>query len=207
LNEVNNCLIRYWEIDKINMDLSDTVINLNIAKKIIKKKLIISFISDILNEPLFDKIRTVDKLGYIVNADCKSIENSGYIYYLVTFLIQSSYSIKRIRGSLENFNEFLNLDLKNNYESYSEKFRLIKKSKLLEFEKPYSDLIEEINSYVESIVSNIFLFNLKDLFLEVCKKIEFSKDIEPIILNIINDNSLHKDIILEKSEKHKNIKT
>lgn len=201
-NEVNNCVLRYWEIDKINMELNDTVIDINIAKKIIKKKLIICFVSDILNEPLFDKIRTIDKLGYIVKADNKTNINSGNIYYLILFLVQSSYSIKRIQSSFQNFNEFVALDLQNNYESYSEKFRLIKKSKILEFEKPYDDLSDEINSYIEAIVSNLFIFDLNSLYLEVCEKIDFSRDVEPVILNIINGDSNCKDIILEKTKKN-----
>jgi insulysin len=205
LNEVNNCVIRYWEIKKVNTGITnttDSILSIDIAKKIIKTKLISSFVSDIFNEPLFDKIRTIDKLGYIVKADNKIVINSEYIHYIILFLIQSTYSIKRIYSSLENFNEFISLDLKNNYESYTEKFRLIKESKMLEFAKPFSDLLDEINSYIESIISNIFVFDLNSLYLEVCEDIEFSRDIEPIILKIIKNDSDHKDIILDKNKKN-----
>ena len=202
-NEVNNCVIRYWEINKIKINLLESKLDIDDAKKIIKTKLISSFVSDILNEPLFDKIRTIDKLGYIVKADSKTVINLDTVHYIIFFLTQSSYSIKRICSSFENFNEFIGSDLKNNYPSYSEKFRLIKESKILEFSKPFSDLYDEINSYIESILTNIFIFDLNNLYLEVCKDIDFSQDIEPIIIHIINNDTNHKDIVLNKNNNKK----
>jgi insulysin len=199
-NEINNCIIRYWCIDVIDIGngyISDTI-DLEIGKKIIKKRIISNMVSEILNEPLFDKIRTIDKLGYIVKSDFKIIVNNDKIYYLVLFLIQSSYSIKKISDSIEDFNDYIVKDLHSNYENYLEKFRLLKESKLLEFSKPISDLSEEINVYIEAISNKIYNFDLNKLFLDECKKIDFEKDIEPEINNINNKNSIYSNIILEK---------
>ena len=199
-NEINNCMIRYWCIDVIDIgnNYNSDIIDLEVGKRIIKKRIISSIISEIINEPLFDKIRTIDKLGYIVKCDFKTIINSNKVYYLVLFLIQSSYSIKKISDSIEDFNDYVIKDLKSNYENYLEKFRLLKESKLLEFSKPISDLSEEVNVYIEAISNKIFNFNLNTLFLDECKKIEFEKDIEPEIKNINIKNSIYSNIILEK---------
>lgn len=202
-NEINNCVIRYWNIDKITLgDNSVNKFDIGLSKKIIKLKLISNIVSEIFNEPLFDKIRTIDKLGYIVKADNKTIINNNDVYYLIMFLIQSSYSINKISNSIGEFNEYLKNDMKSNYNNYLEKFRLLKESKLIEFKKPFSDLSEEINTYVESIVSKIFYFDLNKLFYEVCETIDFISDIEPVINNIIKENSKYYDIILEKNKKN-----
>jgi insulysin len=201
-NEINNCLVRYWLCgERINLIIDDShKINIEITIKIIKLKLIMSFVSEILNEPLFDKIRTIDKLGYIVKVDNKIIspfDNS--LYFIIIFIIQSSYSIDRVSESIINFNKFIIKDLKTNYDGYLEKFRLLKESKLIDFKKFFSDLSEELSSYVMSIVSKNFIFNINTLYQDICSKITFSEDVEPIIYTIINKNSKYFDIILKKN--------
>ena len=198
-NEINNCIIRYWCLDTIDISNNNLDnIDLETGKKIIKKSIVLRIISEILNEPLFDKIRTIDKLGYIVKCDFKIIINNNKIYYLILFLIQSSYSIKKISTSIEDFNEYIIKDLKTNYQNYLEKFRLLKESKLLEFSKPIYDLSDEVNIYIEAIVSKLFYFNFNKLFFSECKKIEFETDIAPEIKNINRKKSIYSNIILEK---------
>jgi insulysin len=201
-NEINNCIIRYWDIAEINLIYNtndENKINLEITKQIIKYELISMFISEILNEPLFDKIRTIDKLGYIVKTDTKIIyPSANKLNFLIIFLVQSSYSIDRISESINNFNKFLIKDIKNNYGEYLEKFRLLKESKLIEFKKTFSDLIEELSSYIESIISKNFIFNLNSLYYDICKQINFENDIEPLIQNIVKKKLIYYDIILNK---------
>lgn len=204
-NEINNCLIRYWCIDIIEINnkknTSNDLISHNIAKKIIKKKIISGIVSEMINEPLFDKIRTIDKLGYIVKADNKIIINNNSIYYIVLFLVQSSFSINKISDSIDDFNNFFSDNLDKNEENYLEKFRLLKESKLLEFSKPVSDLYEEVGIYLETITSKFFNFDLNKLFYDECKKINFKNDIYPILKLISMKKSKYSDIILEKIKK------
>lgn len=206
-NEINNCLIRYWVCgDKINIIYNTNnknIIDYEITKLIIKQKLIMSFVSDMLNEPLFDKIRTIDKIGYIVKVDNKIIYPSiDSIYFIIIFIIQSNYSIERISESIGNFCKFMIKDIKNNYNEYTEKFKLLKESKMIELKKPFSDLIEELSSYIESIITKNFIFNINPLYYEICSQINFTDDIEPIIFNIIETKSKSKskyyDIVLNK---------
>ena len=204
-NEINNCLVRYWVCgDKINVVYNTSDINIvdyEITKKIIKQKLIMSFVSDILNEPLFDKIRTIDKLGYIVKVNNKIIYPSiDTIYFIVIFIIQSNYSIERITESIGNFCKFMIKDIINNRNEYMEKFKLLKESKMIELKKPFSDLIEELSSYIESIITKNFIFNVNSLYEEICSQIDFADDIEPVIFNIIKQKSKYYDIILNKKK-------
>ena len=201
-NEINNCIIRYWNIKKLSVINNTDLLDIDISKKIIKFKLISSIVSEIFNEPLFDKVRTIDKLGYIVKCDYKILINNNNIYYLVLFLIQSSYSIKKISNSIGEFNEYFKNDFETNYDNYLEKFRLLKESKLIEFNKPISDLYDEISVYIESIITKNFNFDLNKLYYDVCETIDFISDVEPIINNIIKNNSKHYEIILEKNKKN-----
>lgn len=202
-NEINNCIIRYWSCgDKINIIYdadNNNIIDIEITKKIIKQKLIMCFVTDILNEPLFDKIRTIDKLGYIVKVDSKIIYSSiNSIYFIIFFLIQSSYSIERISESISNFSKFIIKDIKNNYGEYLEKFKSLKESKIIDLKKPFSDLIEELSSYIESIITKNFIFNINSLYIEICSQINFKDDIEPVIYEITKSKIKHYDIILKK---------
>ena len=197
-NEINNCVIRFWNLKKIKIIYNSEKCDLEVYKKIIKYKLITNIISELFNEPLFDKIRTVDKLGYIVKTDNSVIFNNNELYIIVFFLVQSSYSIKRILESLSNFNEYISNDIKKNFDSYSEKFRLLKESKLIEFNKNFSNLGEELDSYISSIVTKIFIFDLNSLYYEICYELDFTKDILPNINLIIKNNSSYFNLILEK---------
>ena len=196
--EINNCIIRYWKISNIEFNSKLDILDIKTVKNIIRHRLISSFVAEILNEPLFDRIRTIDKLGYIVKSDYKTINNNNKIYFIILFLVQSSYSINKVSDSISNFNDYIFEDLKNNYGNYLEKFKLLKKSKLLQLEKPFSDLSEEISTYIETIITKIFDFNLNDLFYNVCKTIDFSNDIEPIINCVVKKNSTYHNIILDK---------
>ena len=202
-NEINNCMIRYWVCgDKINI-IYDTenknIINYEITKSIIKNKLIMDFVTGILNEPLFDKIRTIDKLGYIVKVNNKIIYPSiDSMYFIIIFLIQSSYSIERISESIENFCKYIVKDIKNNYDMYVEKFKSLKESKIIDLKKTFSDLTEELNSYIESIITKNFIFNINVLCVEICSQINFADDIEHVIYNIAKSTSKYYDIILNK---------
>lgn len=201
--EINNCLIRYWICSDPVEILYETENKYKIKKKIanilIKNKLIMDFVSNILNEPLFDKIRTIDKLGYIVKVNYKMINPIiDTVYFIVYFLIQSSYTIQRIDESIKNFSKLLFKDLKKNNKEYREKFRLLKESKIIDLKKPFADFEDETNSYIGAILGENFEFNISSLYLEICEEINFN-DVQKVILNIINDKSNHFDIVLDKN--------
>ncbi len=180
--EVNNCLIQNYLINNIEIKYSDNyeLIRLEYVKEIIRNSTIVELISQILNEPLFDHVRTIDKLGYIVR--CQGITNNlgnNYIF-MVNYLVQSTSSIEKIKESIKNFNNFMIKELKNNKNKFEEKFNSLKKSKILLYQKPFTDLPEEINTYTDSFTSKFCLFNILDVTCDIIEKIRFKDVLIPI---------------------------
>ena len=103
-NEINNCVIDYYLIKKYKIIISEGVVDIDLLKQIIKQKLIYSIISDLLNEPLFDKIRTTDKIGYVVKSIFKFHSYKDIIKIFICYLVQSTSSVELIYKSINNFN-------------------------------------------------------------------------------------------------------
>jgi len=200
-DEINNCVIQYQIVYNKNYKINNEY-NEKYVYDILKNKIIFTILAQLLNEPLFDKIRTIDKLGYIVKCNYMyKNENDNYIIALF-YLIQSNYKIEKIHESINNFNKFMLKDIKDNYELYYEKFNSLKKSKLLEFKKlsePNYNLLQEMSTYIDSFLNKIFIFNVNYLLYKICKKITFT-DIINNLNNILNKNSTKCNIILQTNK-------
>ncbi len=195
-NELNNCIIKNYLISKINIKYEpDGFINHSSIEQIIKQKVILDIVSDIINEPLFNQVRTIDKIGYVVkcNYDLKNIGDQ--MIYILYYIIQSTSEIKSVEKSIDNFNKFFILDIKTNKKSYYEKINSLIKSKLFQFSKPFTDLSEEVNLYIESFIELIGIFDLYKLIYKICKKIK-SKEIYQVLSNYIK-KSQTGNIILD----------
>jgi secreted Zn-dependent insulinase-like peptidase len=143
-----------------------------------------------------ERIRTIDKLGYIVKCNNIHINKNNNFLIILFYLVQSTYDVNKIKLSIKNFNDYMLKDIKNNYDNYFEKFNSLKKSKLLELKKPFSNLLEEISTYLDSFVSNIYIFNIHELSYKICKKIKF-EDILSILNKFLQDKSEKYNIILD----------
>ncbi len=187
-NELNNCVIKNYLVNKIDIEYEpDGFIKFSDVEKIIKEKVILDIISDIINEPLFNQVRTIDKIGYVVkcNYDLKNIGNQ--MIYILYYIVQSTSDINSVEKSIENFNKFFIKDLKKNKNSYYEKINSLIKSKLFQFKKPFGDLSEEVNLYIESFIELIGKFDLYRIIYKICKKIK-TKEIYNLLLNYITDS-------------------
>jgi insulysin len=194
--EINNCVIQFNFIYDKKFIIINNSYNEKFVYDIIKHKLIASIISQILNEPLFDRIRTIDKLGYIVKCNYMYINKNEIFSIILFYLVQSNYDINKITLSINNFNKFMLKDIKKNYDSYFEKFNSLKKSKLLELKKPSSNLIQEVGSYIDSFVSKIYIFNINKLTYKICKKIKFN-DVLSVLKIFLQNKSEKYNIILD----------
>ena len=194
--EINNCVIQFNFIYNKEFIIVNNSYNEKFVYDIIKHKLIASIISQILNEPLFDRIRTIDKLGYIVKCNYMYINKNNNFSIILFYLIQSNYDINKITLSIDNFNKFMLKDIKKNYDSYFEKFNSLKKSKLLELKKPFSNLIQEVSSYIDSFVNKVYVFNINKLTYKICKKIKFN-DILSVLKIFLQNKSEKYNIILD----------
>ena len=187
---------------KYDLNLSNDIIEKKQLKIIFKDKLIFSLISELINEPLFDKIRTIDKLGYIVKSTLKhhTYDNNAMIF--ICYIIQSNYKIKDIYKSVDAFNENFYKDFKKNKSKFENLFKTLKKSKEMELEKNPTDIDEESTIYLSSIINKYGIFNYIDLNLEILKLITFedlTEYIEAMFNNIVKYDRYH--IILDKDIK------
>lgn len=197
--EINNCLIDCYLVKKYQLKLLDDIIEKKQLKDIFKDKLIFGIISDLINEPLFDKIRTIDKLGYIVKSTLKYHTYNNEALIFICYIIQSEHKLKNIYKSVDTFNENFYKDFKKNKGKFEELFINLKKSKIMELEKNPTDLDEECSIYLSSIVNKYGIFNYLDLNLEILKEITFSNLSEYIVDmfdNVVKTNRYH--VILDK---------
>jgi insulysin len=189
--EINNCIYECMEIKSIKIKFVEDKIKFKYVKKIIKYELIFDIIASLINEPLFDKIRTTDKLGYIVKCMSKDYLINDNYNYLIIYVIQSTFKVDKINEAINNFNKYFKNDFIENNIKYKEQFLSIKNSKILEFTKKYSNLQEEVSCYINSIIKKINIFNLKKIYLDIIKKIKFKHIIKYI--NNIFDKDLNKN--------------
>ena len=199
--EINNCILQYYLVYNKTLDyLENKDLEMGDLNKLMKKKITYLIISQLINEPLFDKIRTIDKLGYIVKCDSKFTIINNNIKILIIYLVQSQFDINRILDSFNNFNKEILEDIIKDEKKYEEKFNNIKESKLLELEKSFIDIDEEVSTYIYTITEKIPIFNIKDCLYENCKEIKFSSILKRL-KKILNNDFKKFNIILDSSKK------
>ena len=92
----------------------------------------------------------------------------------------------------------LNVKQYQNKKQYIEQIKSLLKSKILLFEKPFLNLSEEVNTYLESFIELFGIFNCVELTLEICKKIK-PEEIYNVLFEL--DNSEVGNIVLDKNFK------
>jgi len=193
--EINNCLYKCYEIKKFKINFVKNQIVLADIKKRIKYEYISTIMASIIHEPLFDRLRTTEKLGYIVRCSYNSFMHNDYYYFYLIYIVQSTFDIEKIKECINNFNNYFIDDFNKNIDDYKDKFLSIKKSKLLYYSKNYSSLSNETSYYVSSILKNYNIFNLKKLSYEIIEKITFD-DIKKYINNIFSIEPINNYSIL-----------
>ncbi len=200
-NELNNAIIKNYLVKKISIEYDNSgFIDKNFIEPILKHKIIYDIISDLINEPIFDQIRTIDKIGYIVKCSYQVVNVGSEIIFVIYYLIQSSFSTNKIIKSIDKFNKFLKSDIKSNKKIYMEKIKSLLKSKILLYKKPFVDLSEEIDTYLESFSSKIGMFDIYNISSKVCKKIK-EKEIFNLLLDFF-ENYKSGEIIFNTKNKN-----
>lgn len=199
-NEVNNCLIDCYLVKQYKLEMLYESIKLEQLKLIFKDKLIYGLISDLINEPLFDKIRTIDKLGYIVKSVLQYHAYKATSIIVLCYVIQSNYKIDDIYKSVNEFNKNFYKDFKHNNSKFQKMFETLKKSKILDLQKNPADLDEEMSIYLSSIVNKYGIFSYINEHLEILKTITFEDlngYMEDLFSFVIKTNRHH--VILNKN--------
>ncbi len=199
--EINNCLYECYEIKKFKINFVRNLMVLSDIKKRIKYLFLSGFIADIINEPLFDRLRTTDKLGYIVKCITYAYIYNDTSYFYLIYIVQSTADIDKIKECINNFNNYFIEDFNKNIVKYQDKFLSLKKSKLLYYSKDYSNLDNEISYYVSSIIKNYNIFNLKKLSYDIIENLNFNdvKKYIKIIFNFLPKNNF--SILLDINNK------
>ena len=199
--EINNCLLKnYITYDKTIKLINDKC-ELNEIIEIAYKQFTYQMIAQLLNEPLFSKLRTEDKLGYIVKCNFLiSIFNTN-LKYIIEYLIQSNYEIEIIEKSINQFNEDFKKYLIEKKSELENKFNNLKKSKILILQKDFVNLDEEVGNYISTIVyyhSNIF--NRNKLFSKIIENLNFNSFYKNFSKLFNNNKELPQfNVILDKN--------
>ena len=148
-NEKNNCVYYFYLLEYT-------------TENILKISLTCSIISNLLNNLLYDDLRTKQNLGYIVRCITNSIRIKNKLLLYLTYIIQSEKSIEIIDKKVNMFNK----NILKNIESleFKTKFENAKKSKLITYSKKPTNLNNEINFYKNSLMfyeNDKFDFNIK----------------------------------------------
>jgi insulysin len=198
--EVNNCVVDTYLISKYKLEIINSKIKNQQLKKIFRNKLIYEIISDMINEPLFDKIRTVDKLGYIVKSVLKYHTDFNNCLLFLCYMVQSNYSVKDIYKSINDFNVIFYKDFNENKDKFEKMFETLKKSKILELGKNPTDLDEEASIYLNTIINKYGIFNYDKLNMQILETITFlelTESMDTFFNDIVKTNRHH--VILDKN--------
>jgi insulysin len=171
--EVNNCLLDCYLVKQYKLKIHNNIIKFEQLKLIIKDQLIYNLITSLLSEPLFDKIRTIDKLGYIVRTTLKIHTYSEQMVLYLCYIIQSDYPISDIYKSVNIFNKKFFNDFNTNPDKFKVMFSSLKSSKILDLKREPTDINEEANIYLSSIINNYGIFTIVKLTLEILETITF----------------------------------
>lgn len=199
--EINNCLVDCYLVKNYELTLVNDAIEKSQLKIIFRDKLLYDLIANLINEPLFDKIRTIDKLGYIVKSTFKYHSYNSEAKIFICYIIQSNYKIEDIYKSVNTFNEKFYKDFLSNKKKFKKLFENLKKSLVLDHEKNPTDLDEEIMIYLTSIINKYGIFNYRELNLEILKNLTFKNFedyLENLFTNIVKSNRYH--VILNKDK-------
>jgi secreted Zn-dependent insulinase-like peptidase len=184
-DEINNCLLDFYILKEIKLDY----VNCNTLEKkslisYITYSLISDFIVDLLTDKLFDKLRTIEKLGYIVRVSKNQVIKNKNIIMGFSYLIQSTFSIDRIQHSIDEFNNITikNINFKTNFEN-------LKKNKIVLLKKDFETFDQEASFIISNVSFGTYNYDIKNLFIGICEKITY-KQIFKIIQNITTLNKI-----------------
>lgn len=199
--EINNCIVDCYLVQNYDLILKNDIIDKKQLEIIFKDKIIYTLISDLINEPLFDKVRTIDKLGYIVKSTFKYHSYNNQSKLFICYIIQSNYKIEDIYKSINTFNKNFYKNFLDDKPKFKKLFENLKKSTQLTLIKDPSDLEEEVSIYLSSIINKYGIFNYVDMNIQILEKITF-EDLANYLQNlftfVINKNRYH--VILNKDK-------
>jgi len=167
-DEINNCLLESYIIREIELFYKDGIISKSSLVSIITNEMICDFLVGLLTDKLFDKLRTIEKLGYIVRVSCSLSRKINKLLFQLNYIVQSTFSIERVESSINEFN----LNLKENSD-FEENFNTLKENKLIMLRKDDETFNQEMNNLIGNFMLDAQNYNMKDIFIKICENISF----------------------------------
>lgn len=182
--EINNCVLDFYLLKEIDFEyLKDDILEKKTLIGFLKYSLISDFLVELLTDKLFDKLRTIEKLGYIVRASKNQTIKNGKILIGFSYLVQSTFTIERIQDSI---NEFNNVTIQNI--NFKRDFENLKQNKIILLNKDFETFDQEAMYTIGNMSMGTHNYNMKSLFIKVCEKITYSQIIK-VIRNIPSLNN------------------
>lgn len=169
--EINNCLLDCYKIKELKLKYDDNSCVLeDIVYDFTRNILICEFLCDLILDKLFDKLRTVEKLGYIVKAFPVYISHYDNLSIQICYLIQSKFSVERLVDSINDFNKKI---LKK--ENFEENFQKLKNNKINLLKKKFENFGTEMTFNVSNIIQGTYCYDIKKITSDICKEINYTE--------------------------------
>ena len=190
-NEKNNCVCSCNIVNEVSLIYkNNTIIKEIYENNIIKNKFIYIFISKIINEIMFNKVRTEENFGYIVQCSFYEgfLQNKNIM--IICYLIQSAKNINEIKNKIHEINDFLK-ELLENTNTIENTFNNMKHNKIEELKNyKFTNLKKQMKFYIENIVYNKYDFDLNETELKILKNINYN-DLKKKFINMLKDELFH----------------
>lgn len=165
----------------------------------VRKQCLIEFLVKIMEEPLFNILRTQEQLGYSV--DCSERDNCGILGIAIT--IQSQQNKNPATAVEKRMDKFMMTDVKALVEGLTDDNFTVVQEALIKLKSIVDiDLESEVNRYWGEIVSNDYLFNRLELEAQMLATITKNDVLEfyRSNINLTNQKKLSVQVVGTTSE-------
>lgn len=168
----------------------------------VRKQCLIEFLVKLMEEPLFNILRTQEQLGYSV--DCSERDNCGILG--ITITIQSQQNKNPATDVEKRMDKFMMTDVKELIEGLTDENFTVVKEALIKLKSIVDiDLESEVNRNWGEIVSNDYLFKRLELEAQMLATITKNDVLEfyQRNMNLTNQRKLSVQVVGTTSEEDK----
>jgi insulysin len=163
--EMNSLCVSYYQLEYIRVGYTN-----DWAQKIC----VMQLMSDIISKDYYDKLRTKQQLGYVVNGNLSTIGSDIFPMHYYRFLVQSNH--KDPKYIHKKTQEYVTTGLTKILNMKDKEFRTYVNSKISQLEKPFQNSLEKIGYDYDSIMYTENAFDRKEILIKTYKEVT-QKDI------------------------------
>lgn len=184
-------------------DMNSIVTNFyQLGESSVRKQCLIEFLVKLMEEPLFNILRTQEQLGYSV--ECSERDNCGILGIAIT--IQSQQKKNPATAVEKRMDKFMMTDVKELVEGLTdENFKVVQEALIKMKSIVDIDLESEVNRYWGEIVSNDYLFNRLELEAQMLTTLT-KKDVQEFYntnINLTNQRKMSVQVVGTTCEEDK----